>query len=46
MKNTIVVGHKSFTEQRILGEVYGKLIEKYTDYNSKVIELGGTQIAF
>ncbi|UUV19037.1 ABC transporter permease subunit [Fusobacteria bacterium ZRK30] len=46
MKNTIVVGHKSFTEQRILGEVYGKLIEKYTNYNSKVIELGGTQIAF
>ncbi len=28
MKNTIVVGHKSFTEQRILSEVYCNIIEK------------------
>ncbi|UUV20076.1 ABC transporter permease subunit (plasmid) [Fusobacteria bacterium ZRK30] len=41
---TIIIGHKNFTEQRILGEVYAQLIEEYTDYIPKVIELGGTQV--
>lgn len=45
-KNTIIIGHKNFTEQRVLGEIYSLLIEEYTDYNTKVLEFGSTQIAF
>jgi len=45
-KNTIIIGHKSYTEQRVLGEIYSLLIEEYTDYNTKVLEFGSTQIAF
>ena len=45
-KNTIIIGHKSYTEQRILGEIYSILIEEYTDYSTKVLEFGSTQIVF
>ncbi len=43
---TITIGHKNFTEQRILGQMYSLLIEKNTDLNTRVLEFGGTQIAF
>jgi len=45
-KNTIIIGHKNYTEQRVLGQMYSILIEEYTDYNTKVLEFGGTQIIF
>ncbi len=43
---TIVVGHKSYTEQRIIGNMIGVLLEKNTDYKAKLTELGGTNINF
>lgn len=42
----IKVGHKNYTEQRILGEIFGQLIEANTDYTTEVIEFGGTSIVF
>ncbi len=44
--NTIVVGHKAFAEQRIIGEMYGLIIDKNTDYNVNVLEFGGTMVIF
>lgn len=41
---TIRIGHKNFTEQRILGHIYAKMIENYTDYGTKVTEFGGSQL--
>lgn len=43
---TVVIGHKNYTEQRILGQMYSILIEENTDLNTRVLEFGGTQIAF
>ncbi len=43
---TIIVGHKNFTEQRVLGQLFAVMIENHTDYKTDVKELGGTQIAF
>ncbi|WP_372712491.1 glycine betaine ABC transporter substrate-binding protein [Ilyobacter sp.] len=43
---TIIVGHKNFTEQRVLGQMFAVMIEKHTDYKADVKELGGTQLAF
>lgn len=43
---TIVIGHKNYTEQRILGQMYSLLIEDRTDLNTRVLEFGGTQIVF
>lgn len=40
----ITIGHKNFTEQRILGEMMGILIEQNTDYETEVKELGGTML--
>ncbi|MBN2839060.1 MAG: glycine/betaine ABC transporter substrate-binding protein, partial [Fusobacteriaceae bacterium] len=40
----IIIGHKNFTEQRILGQMVSILIEKKTDYKTEVKELGGTMI--
>lgn len=42
----IEIGHKNFTEQRILGQMYSVLIEAHTDYTTNVTEFGGTNIAF
>lgn len=43
---TIKVGHKTFTEQRILGNMIAILIEKNTPYKVSLTELGGTNINF
>lgn len=45
-EHTVVIGHKSFTEQRILGQMYSILIENHTDLNTRVLEFGGTQVVF
>lgn len=42
----IKVGHKTFTEQRILGNMIAILIEKNTPYKVSLTELGGTNINF
>lgn len=44
--HTITIGHKNYTEQRILGQIYSILVEEYTDLDTRVLEFGGTQIAF
>jgi osmoprotectant transport system substrate-binding protein len=43
---TITVGHKNFTEQRVLGQIFAVMIENHTEYKTDVKELGGTQLAF
>jgi osmoprotectant transport system substrate-binding protein len=43
-KETIRIGHKNFTEQRVLGEMMAVLIEENTDYKTEVKELGGTML--
>ncbi len=42
----IKVGHKNYTEARILGQIFGQLIEANTDYTTEVTEFGGTSIVF
>jgi osmoprotectant transport system substrate-binding protein len=42
----INIGHKNYTEQRLLGQIFAVMIENHTDYKTDVRELGGTQIAF
>lgn len=42
----IKIGHKNYTEQRILGQLYAVIIEEKTDYETDVKEFGGTQLAF
>ncbi len=44
--NTIVIGHKNFTEQRILGEFLGIYFENELGLDTKVTELGGTMMCF
>ncbi|WP_320047273.1 glycine betaine ABC transporter substrate-binding protein [uncultured Ilyobacter sp.] len=43
---TIKIGHKNFTEERILGQMFAVMIENHTDYKTDVKELGGTKICF
>ncbi|ADO83502.1 glycine betaine ABC transporter substrate-binding protein [Ilyobacter polytropus] len=43
---TIKIGHKNFTEERILGQIFSVMIENHTDYKTDVKELGGTKICF
>lgn len=43
---TIRIGHKNFTEQRILGQMFAALIEEKTGRKTDVKEFGGTNIAF
>ncbi len=43
-KPTIIVGHKNYTEQRILGKMMEILIEENTDYEVNLIEFGATNI--
>lgn len=46
-KETVIhIGHKNFTEQRILGQMFAVLIENKLGYKTDVKELGGTNIAF
>ena len=42
----IKIGHKNYTEARVLGQIFSQLIEANTDYETKVTEFGGTTIAF
>ena len=43
---TIKIGHKNYTEQRVLGQLFAVMIESHTDYKTDVKELGGTKITF
>lgn len=46
-KDTITIGHKkNYTEQRIVGQMFAIMIDKHTDYNTNVTELGGTSVCF
>lgn len=46
-KNKVIkIGHKNFTEQRILGQMFAVLIEENLGYQTDVTEFGGTNIAF
>ena len=46
-KDTIVIGSKNFTEQLIVGSMFGYLVEEKTDLNVETkLNLGGTQVAF
>lgn len=42
----IEVGHKNYTEQRITGQIFAKLIEAKTDYETNVTEFGSTSLVF
>jgi|LGVE01.1.fsa_nt_gb osmoprotectant transport system substrate-binding protein len=42
----IKIGHKNFTEQRILGQMFAVIIEAKTDFGTDVKEFGGTQLLF
>lgn len=44
--NTIKIGHKNYTEARILGNMFSIMIENHTDYKTDVTELGGTSVCF
>lgn len=45
-ENVIKIGHKNFTEQRILGQMFSLLIENKTDLKTEVTELGGTSVCY
>ncbi len=45
-EKVIQIGHKNFTEQRILGQMFSVLIEEKLGYKTEVKEFGGTNIAF
>lgn len=42
--NVIKIGHKNFTEQRILAQMGAILIEENTDFITRVSEFGGTML--
>ncbi len=44
--NVIEIGHKNYTEQRIVGQLFAKIIEAKTDYEVNVTEFGSTSIVF
>jgi osmoprotectant transport system substrate-binding protein len=43
---TINIGHKNYTEARVLGQLFAVMIENHTNYKTDIKELGGTKIAF
>ncbi|MGL5623938.1 glycine betaine ABC transporter substrate-binding protein [Cetobacterium sp.] len=43
---TVKIGHKTFTEQRILGNMIAIMIEEKTPYKTILNELGGSNINF
>ncbi len=45
-EKVIKIGHKNYTEQRILGQLFSKIIEAKTDYETDVTEFGSTSIVF
>ena len=45
-KETIRIGTKNFTEQKIWGYVLKNLIEENTDYIAEVVSFGGTGLVF
>ncbi len=45
-KKVIEIGHKNYTEQRIVGQLFAKIIEAKTDYEANVTEFGSTSIVF
>lgn len=45
-KNVIRIGHKNFTEQRILGQMFAVLIEENTDYKTDIKEFGSSSLVF
>lgn len=42
----IEIGHKNYTEQRITGQIFARLIEEKTDYETNVTEFGSTSLCF
>lgn len=44
-EDPIIIVHKNYTEQRLLGEAIGQFLE-YEGYNTEVKELGGTMLCF
>ena len=42
----VTIGHKNYTEQRLTGQILSVLIEAKTDYETEVIEFGGTMLCF
>lgn len=44
--NVVEIGHKNFTEQRVLAQLFGTLIEENTDLVVNITEFGGTNIVF
>lgn len=45
-EKVIEIGHKNYTEQRIVGQLFSKVIEAKTDYETNVTEFGSTNIVF
>jgi len=45
-EKVIKIGHKNYTEQRILGQLFAKIIEEKTDFETDVTEFGSTSIVF
>lgn len=45
-KSVVKIGHKNYTEARILGNMFAIMIENHTDYETSVTELGGTSVCF
>lgn len=43
---TVVIGHKNYTESRLLGQLLSVLIEENTDLKTNVKELGGSMPTF
>lgn len=43
---TIIVGHKNYNEQRILGIMMSQVIEAHTPYKAKTVELGTGIVIF
>ncbi|WP_432205297.1 glycine betaine ABC transporter substrate-binding protein (plasmid) [Cetobacterium somerae] len=43
---TIIVGHKNYNEQRILGIMMSQVIEAHTPYKAKTVELGTGTVIF
>jgi len=45
-EKVIKIGHKNYTEQRIVGQLFAKIIEAKTEYETDVTEFGSTSIVF
>ncbi|MEX1307637.1 MAG: glycine betaine ABC transporter substrate-binding protein, partial [Eubacteriales bacterium] len=45
-EKVVNIGHKNYTEQRLMGQLLSVLIEETTDYSTTVTEFGGTMLCF